>query len=162
MKKPTSQKYAGFLFLELIGLALMAAYLLKQYEDEFDTGKWENWVRILPYFVTAVAMMSVFASVANWSRCGLKWCVLLYLCNLGLVGFNLVMSTAASSYFTCVEYDNFCLESKSCSGSAEDPWRALLYILGLTIVITAHSLAIFDLCRYLMPKTDSSASETDS
>ena len=67
MAKQSSAKYARALFIEFIGLGLMALYLLKLYENEFDMGKWENWARVTPYFITAPAMIFTFLSVSCWS-----------------------------------------------------------------------------------------------
>lgn len=138
----------------------MAAYLLKLYENEFDMGKWENWARVSPYFITGFAMINVFLTASCWSRCAIQWCIFLYFLNMGLVGFNLCVSTTTTSYNACVGMDYLCLEYDSCSGSVDDSWKAVLYNLGLTIMLTGHSLALNVLFRYLEPDSISEISET--
>ena len=75
----------------------------------------------------------------------------LYLCNMGLVLLNLWMATIPTTYTACVEYDFFCLEKESCSGSVGSPWKAVIYNLGLAILLSGQSLALSSLGRYLVP-----------
>jgi hypothetical protein len=95
------------MFLELAAIMLLMPYLIKIYEDEFDEGEWENWMRVGPICLTAPGLVAAISSIAMGSTCGLKLTILLYAINLFAVSFVFIFAIATSSFAICAEYEDW-------------------------------------------------------
>jgi hypothetical protein len=106
MEITAGNKFATFLFCEILSIGFLIPYLLEVYDDGFETDKWEHWLRIVSPVVSVPAIVTLgFAWKLESSRFLLA-SIVIYLCNIGLLLYTIHFGVAVSSFIVCYEYDD--------------------------------------------------------